>query len=115
MAGADSFILSSDCESFANVLIEALACGLPVLSTDCPCGPAEIIRNKESGLLIPVQDENALANGIIQLFKDKSLRNKLSVAGIKRAKDFSLKKMITEYDQLMTQVTMWNIAGAFLI
>ena len=90
MRRAQVFALSSDYEGFGNVLVEAMACGCPVISTDCPYGPGEIIENNKDGLLVPVGDGAALTEAIARMLQDRSLREQVGAAGMERAGDFDL-------------------------
>ncbi|MDB4147072.1 glycosyltransferase [Amylibacter sp.] len=67
---ADLFVLSSNNEGFGNVIVEALACGTPVVSTDCPSGPAEILENDKWGRLTPVGNADALAEAMRASLED---------------------------------------------
>ncbi len=67
MARAKVFVLSSSFEGLPTVLIEALALGTPVVATDCPSGPAEILEKGRWGTLVPMDDERALAEGILNV------------------------------------------------
>ena len=73
MARAGVFALSSAWEGLSNVLIEALACGCPVVSTDCPHGPAEVLDGGKYGILVPVADPEALAQVVCQPRKASDL------------------------------------------
>ncbi|HFK1432572.1 TPA: glycosyltransferase [Bacillus cereus] len=70
LLSSDLFILSSDSEGMPNALMEAMAVGLPCISTDCPTGPSELIKNEYNGYLIPVGDEEALVNNIIKVINN---------------------------------------------
>jgi glycosyltransferase involved in cell wall biosynthesis len=90
---ADLFVLSSDYEGFGNVIVEALACGVPVVSTDCPSGPREILRGGEYGALVPCGDPAALADAILQALASDHDTGKLKA----RASDFAPAKAADAY------------------
>jgi glycosyltransferase involved in cell wall biosynthesis len=71
MRAADGFVLSSRSEGFGNVLVEAMGCGTPVVSTDCPFGPADILADGQYGVLVPPRDPEALATGLAQLLDSR--------------------------------------------
>lgn len=98
------FVLSSRFEGFGNVLVEAMACGAPVVSTDCPSGPNEIISNGNSGLLVPVGDSRALAKAISALLDDDSFRGRISESGEERAKTFSVDNAVVLYGELLEEL-----------
>jgi len=68
------YVLSSDFEGMPNALMEAMALGLPCISTDCPCGgPRELIENEINGILVPVGDKHALVNALEQLITNRKM------------------------------------------
>ena len=88
MGGSDSletelpkgkiYAFSSDCEGMPNALIEAMCLGMPVISTDCPCGgPRTLIRDGSNGILVPVNDDDALADAICRLIENPQLADEL--------------------------------------
>jgi glycosyltransferase involved in cell wall biosynthesis len=90
VADADIFVFSSLYEAFGNVITEALACGVPVVSSDCPGGPREILEGGRYGLLFPVGDSEAMAERIIELVEDPALYERLRRTGLERAAQFSV-------------------------
>jgi glycosyltransferase involved in cell wall biosynthesis len=101
---ATVFALPSIFEGFGLVIAEALACGTPVVSTDCPSGPAEILADGKYGLLVPPRDPVALADGIRTLLSDAEQRSRLSVLGQARAGDFDEREKLKEWEALLTEL-----------
>lgn len=97
-AQADLFVLSSDHEGFGNVIVEALEQGLPVVSTDCPHGPREILADGAYGMLVPVGDVDAMANAIEQALTIPHDREALRC----RAMRFSLSYAADAYLHLLS-------------
>lgn len=86
LADAAVFAFTSDWEGLPNALMEAMALGLPIVATDCPCGgPRTIMTNEVDGLLIPIKDVEALENGINRLIEDPEFAERLGAEARKIA------------------------------
>jgi glycosyltransferase involved in cell wall biosynthesis len=111
MARADCFVLSSAWEGFANVLVEAMGCGTPVVSTRCPYGPDEIITDGVNGLLTDVGDADALGNAVLRVLTDRPLADTLSTAGAARALDFAPAATVRLYERVFEQAATGQLHG----
>lgn len=88
MSKCNAFILSSRFEGFALVVAEALACGAPVISFDCPSGPSEIMEDGKFGILVPPQDVESMAKEIVSLLSHPERQLELADKGRARARNF---------------------------
>lgn len=94
------FVLASDYEGMPNALLEAMATGLAVISTDCPCGgPGSVIRSGENGILIPVGDEEALQQALRKILDDPSLEEALGSEAAKIAQHLCPERVCTQWQK----------------
>ncbi|MEB3965257.1 glycosyltransferase family 4 protein, partial [Streptomyces kunmingensis] len=102
--------VSSDMESFGMTIVEAMHCGVPVIATDCPHGPAEIITHGENGLLVPKQDGDsgvqAYADALGLLMSDAELRDRLGESARVRAQDFEPAAVARRYEELFRTLSV---------
>jgi glycosyltransferase involved in cell wall biosynthesis len=92
---ADVFALSSSHEGFGNVLVEAMWTGTPVVATDCPYGPAEILENGKWGQLVPAGNAEALAEAILDILENGGIDART------RAEDFTADNAVRQYLELI--------------
>ena len=105
LSKSNLFVLSSIWEGFGNVIVESMLLGIPVISTRCKSGPAEILENGKYGKLYDIYDYTKLSELILSEISSKELRNNSDIAK-KRSEDFSIDKItesyIKSFDELLT-------------
>ncbi|MFI1734385.1 glycosyltransferase family 4 protein [Streptomyces acidicola] len=94
--------VTSSMESFGMTIVEAMRCGLPVVSTDCPHGPGEIIDNGVDGRLVEVGNVQAIAEGLLELINDDALRQRMAHAALKDSERFDPSRIAERHESLFS-------------
>lgn len=109
MARAYATVLCSDYEGFPNVLLESLACGTPVISTDCLTGPNEIIIPGRNGVLVPVNDASALADAMRHFVTEPEFRNQLASNALTSIQKYEERDVFFLYKELLSTDSMHTL------
>ncbi|WNE94687.1 glycosyltransferase family 4 protein [Streptomyces luomodiensis] len=112
-AKASLVAVASDAESFGMTIVEAMRCGVPVVSTDCPLGPGEIIQDGVTGRLVPTGDEQALANALMDLIADAPGRRAMGAAALERSRAYDPAPIAQRYDRLFTELEASRFARSW--
>ncbi|WP_394333167.1 MULTISPECIES: glycosyltransferase family 4 protein [Macellibacteroides] len=98
------YVLSSRFEGFGMVIIEAMACGVPPIAFDCPCGPKDIIYNLKDGILVNSGDINELAEKICFLIENEDLRKNMGINARKNAERFKIEHIAEQWKLLFEEL-----------
>lgn len=102
------FVLSSRDEAFGLVITEAEACGLPIVTFDCPSAPAELVKDSTNGFIVPLGDEEAMADCICRLIEDASLRKEFGKASVAFAKQFHVDNIAKQWKELFEETLRYE-------
>lgn len=101
---SDLFVFSSRYEGFPMVLLESIACGVPIVSFDCKTGPNEIITDNDCGILVEAENTVLLGAAINTVLRQDKLRKQMGVAAKEKSKQFSKEKIMKQWEDLLDRI-----------
>ena len=102
--GASLVAMSSRYEGLPMILVEAQAFGLPIVSFDCKCGPADVVEDSITGYLVPEGDIKALAQRLETVIIDDELRKRMGVAARKASERYSVERVMSQWCKLFETI-----------
>ena len=106
LLNSDFYVMSSRYEGLPMVLLESIANGLPIVSFDCPTGPAEIIEDNDCGLLALNANVNDLSEKILYMIENQNERIRMSTVALKKSKKYSIRLIMEQWEKLFTEMMM---------
>ncbi len=100
---ASLYVMSSNFEGFPVVLLEVMACGVPIISTNCTSGPEEILQNDVTGILVPVGDIGALSESMSNLLNNSNKRKRLAERANAKVDDWTIETMVENHERLLSK------------
>lgn len=104
MKRSDIFCTATRNEGLGNAIIEAMALGLPVIASDCLSGPAQILDRGKYGILVPLENPDALAHAMIEVLRDENLRQNMSRLSLERVQFFNMEKSLKQWEDIILRI-----------
>lgn len=100
---ADIYVHACIFEGFGNTLVEAMACGRPVIATDCPFGPRDIVEHGKNGFLVEMGSVEAMRDALLTVLQNNDLLTQMGVDALRRSKEFPVARMVEGYTEVFNQ------------